>query len=90
MKQILKEIKPFFEKGAISAAEFEQIESSYQVAKLNVESAQYAVSSAQASLNESQENLNKNQYLCPSKWHHFKLKCRAWRKSSGNHADGRD
>ena len=32
-----KRNKTLFEKGAISAAEFEQIESSYQVAKLNVE-----------------------------------------------------
>ena len=60
-----KRNKTLFEKGAISAAEFEQIESSYQVAKLNVESAKYTVSSAQASLNESQENLNKTNIYAP-------------------------
>ena len=57
--------KILFEKGAISAFEFEQIESSYEVAKLNVESSDYSVSSAQASLEESQENLDKTSIYAP-------------------------
>ncbi len=57
--------KILFQKGAISASEFEQIESSYEVAKLNVESSKYSVSSAQASLEESQENLDKTSIYAP-------------------------
>tara|TARA_B100000900_G_scaffold305249_1_gene263906 strand:+ start:5807 stop:7099 length:1293 start_codon:yes stop_codon:yes gene_type:complete len=57
--------KILFEKAAISASEFEQIESSYEVAKLNVESSQYTVISALASLEESQENLDKTSIYAP-------------------------
>ena len=57
--------KILFEKGAISASEFEQIESSYEVAKLNVESSEYSVISAHASLEESQENLDKTSIYAP-------------------------
>ncbi len=57
--------KKLYNQGAISASEFEQIESAYKVAKLTVESSEYAVSSSQASLEESQENLNKTSIYAP-------------------------
>jgi HlyD family secretion protein len=57
--------KTLYENGAISASEYEQVESSFKVAKLNVESSEYAVNSATASLNEAVENLNKTSIYAP-------------------------
>ncbi len=50
---------------AISKSEFEQIESTYKVAKLNIESSEYAITSAKASLKEAQENLDKTLIYAP-------------------------
>lgn len=58
--------KKLFDNGAISASEFEQIESAFKVAELNVESAVYSVNSAEASLNEAQENLDKTSIFAPT------------------------
>ncbi len=57
--------KHLYNEGAISLSEFEQIEATYKVAALNVESSQYAVSSAEASLNEAEENLDKTSIYAP-------------------------
>ena len=57
--------KTLFNSGAISASEFEQIESLYKVAKLNVQSAEYSVTSSQASLREAKEDLNKTSIYSP-------------------------
>ena len=57
--------KTLFNSGAISASEFEQIESLYKVAKLNVQSAEYSVISSQASLREAKEDLNKTSIYSP-------------------------
>lgn len=54
-----------FEIDAISRYEFEQIESVFKVAELNVESAKYSVESAGASLKEAQENLDKTSIYAP-------------------------
>lgn len=58
--------KKLYDNGAISASEFEQIESAFKVAELNVESAVYSVNSAEASLNEAQENLDKTSIFAPT------------------------
>ncbi len=57
--------KHLYNESAISLSEFEQIEATYKVAALNVESSQYAVSSAEASLNEAEENLDKTSIYAP-------------------------
>lgn len=57
--------KHLYNEGAISLSEFEQIEATYKVAALNVESSQYAVTSAEASLNEAEENLDKTSIYAP-------------------------
>lgn len=57
--------KHLYNEGAISLSEFEQIEATYKVTALNVESSQYAVSSAEASLNEAEENLDKTSIYAP-------------------------
>ena len=57
--------KRLYNQGAISLSEFEQIEATYKVTELNVESSQYAVSSAEASLNEAEENLDKTSIYAP-------------------------
>lgn len=51
--------------GAISDAEFETQQSQYDVAKLNVQSAQFQVNSAKASLQEAEENLRRTQLIAP-------------------------
>ena len=48
-----------------SQSEFEQIEASYKIAKLNVESAEYSVVSSEASVKESRENLDKTSIYAP-------------------------
>lgn len=64
--------KKLFDEGVISAADFESIRSSYEVAKGDVEAARqsvsassYGVQSAEASLKESRENLNKTSIFAP-------------------------
>ena len=57
--------KRLYNQEAISLSEFEQIEATYKVANLNVESSEYAVSSAKASLNEAEENLDKTFIYAP-------------------------
>ena len=57
--------KRLYNQDAISLSEFEQIEATYKVANLNVESSEYAVSSAEASLNEAEENLDKTSIYAP-------------------------
>ena len=57
--------KRLYNQEAISLSEFEQIEATYKVANLNVESSEYAVSSAEASLNEAEENLDKTFIYAP-------------------------
>ena len=57
--------KRLYNQEAISLSEFEQIEATYKVANLNVESSEYAVSSAKASLNEAEENLDKTSIYAP-------------------------
>ena len=57
--------KRLYNQEAISLSEFEQIEATYKVANLNVESSEYAVSSAEASLNEAEENLDKTSIYAP-------------------------
>lgn len=57
--------KQLYEIEAISLSEFEQIESTYKVAKINVESARYAVISAEASVQEAKENLDKTSIYAP-------------------------
>ena len=57
--------KRLYNQQAISLSEFQQIEASYKVAKLNVEGSEYAVSSAEASLNEAEENLDKTSIYAP-------------------------
>tara|TARA_B100000959_G_scaffold120544_1_gene126639 strand:+ start:2216 stop:3496 length:1281 start_codon:yes stop_codon:yes gene_type:complete len=57
--------KRLYNQQAISLSEFQQIEVSYKVAKLNVEGSEYAVSSAEASLNEAEENLDKTSIYAP-------------------------
>lgn len=57
--------KILFNNGTISSSEFERIQSSYTIAKLNVDDSNYSVSSAQASVNEAQENLNKTNIYAP-------------------------
>ncbi|MEE2953705.1 MAG: efflux RND transporter periplasmic adaptor subunit [Bacteroidota bacterium] len=60
-----KRNKILYDIDAISTYEFEQIESSFTVSKLNVESAKYSVISANASLKEAQENLDKTSIFAP-------------------------
>ena len=57
--------KRLYNQQAISLSEFQQIEVSYKVAKLNVEGSEYAVISAEASLNEAEENLDKTSIYAP-------------------------
>ena len=57
--------KRLYNQEAISLSEFQQIEATYKVAKLNVEGSEYAVSSAEASLNEAEENLDKTSIYAP-------------------------
>jgi len=64
--------KQLKEQGAISAAEFENIESQYLVAKAEVEAskqtilaAEYSVKSAEAALKEAQDNLTKTSIFAP-------------------------
>ena len=57
--------KRLYNQQAISLSKFEQIEATYKIAKLNVESSEYAVSSAEASLNEAEENLDKTSIYAP-------------------------
>ena len=57
--------KRLYNQQAISLSEFQQIEASYKVAKLNVEGSEYAVISAEASLNEAEENLDKTSIYAP-------------------------
>tara|TARA_B100000959_G_scaffold271330_1_gene319344 strand:- start:78 stop:1343 length:1266 start_codon:yes stop_codon:yes gene_type:complete len=57
--------KRLYNQEAISLSEFQQIETAYKVAKLNIEGSEYAVSSAEASLNEAEENLDKTSIYAP-------------------------
>ncbi len=64
--------KQLKEQGAISSAEFENIESQYLVAKAEVEAskqtilaADYSVKSAEAALKEAQDNLTKTSIFAP-------------------------
>ena len=57
--------KKLFKDEAISEYEFEQIESVFKVASLNVESSKYAITSAEASVKEAQENLEKTAIYAP-------------------------
>ena len=64
-KAIFNRNKRLYNQEVISLSEFEQIEATYIVANLDVESSEYAVSSAKASLNEAEENLNKTFIYAP-------------------------
>ena len=57
--------KILYENDVISHAEYEQIESAFKVATLNMKSAEYAVVSAEASVKEAQENLDKTSIFAP-------------------------
>jgi HlyD family secretion protein len=60
-----KRNKQLFEQQTISKSEFEQSESSYKVAKADVDAARYAITSAEASLKEANENLTKTSIYAP-------------------------
>jgi HlyD family secretion protein len=67
-----KRNKKLFDEGVISAADFESIQSSYEVARAemdaaaqSISAASYGVQSAEASLKESKENLNKTSIFAP-------------------------
>jgi HlyD family secretion protein len=54
-----------YQKGAISAAEYETSQNSYELAQLAVEATQYSVESSKASLKEAQNNLNRTSIYAP-------------------------
>jgi len=54
-----------YEKGAISSAEFETSQNSYELAELAVDGSQYNVKSSEASLKEAQNNLNRTSIYAP-------------------------
>ena len=57
--------KSLFEQEAISEAEFQQSETTYNSALAEKEAAEFSVQSAQASLNEAQESLTKTSIYAP-------------------------
>ena len=54
-----------YEKNAISSADFETSQNTYELAKLSVEASQYSVKSSEASLKEAQNNLNRTSIYAP-------------------------
>jgi len=54
-----------YEKKAISSAEFETSQNTYELAQLAVEASQYSVKSSEASLKEAQNNLNRTSIYAP-------------------------
>lgn len=54
-----------YQKGAISSAEFETSQNTYELAQLAVEATQYSVESSKASLKEAQNNLNRTSIYAP-------------------------
>ena len=65
LQQNFNRNKKLLDSEAISIADFEKIESQYEVSKLNVESAKYAIISSQASVKEAKENLAKTKIYAP-------------------------
>ncbi len=57
--------KNLYEKNAISSADFETSQNTYELAKLSVEATQYSVKSSEASLKEAQNNLNRTSIYAP-------------------------
>lgn len=57
--------KALYEKGTISAADFEKSSAEYEIAKSQLTAAQYNVLSAEASLKEAKENLAKTSIYSP-------------------------
>lgn len=57
--------KSLYEKGTISAAEWEKSTAEYEIAKSQLTAAEYNVLSAEASLKEAQENLTKTNIYSP-------------------------
>jgi HlyD family secretion protein len=60
-----KRSKQLYDEQTISKSDFEQAESTYTVAKLEVDAAKYSVISAEASLKEANENLLKTSIYAP-------------------------
>lgn len=57
--------KALYEKGTISAADYEKLSAEYEIAKSQLAAAQYNVLSAEASLKEADENLAKTSIYSP-------------------------
>lgn len=58
--------KSLFEKAVISAAEFDIIQRTYEVAKLGVESSSFQLKSAEASAKETRDNLRRTTLYAPT------------------------
>jgi len=57
--------KPLYDQGVISTANWDQIQRAYDVARLQVESAEFQVISAQATLKEARDNLGRTAIYAP-------------------------
>lgn len=57
--------KTLFEKGIISKADWDQVISSYDVAKASRKSSYYSIQSAAATVNEARENLSRTTIVAP-------------------------
>lgn len=57
--------KPLYDQGVISTANWDQIQRAFDVARLQVESAEFQVISAQATLKEARDNLGRTAIYAP-------------------------